>query len=607
MPDLVGAAKQSESLCENCMNILRLLSEEVFDFSRGELTQAKITELKNALNTDFPHHPRAVRVRAARTRRKPELDAADAADAARVPELDPARVHLREHAAGHAAAAVARARSSGTSRFSAWAEIGGLAVEPKYDQHFVKLYVSVITQLQQILPRSVKIAEAYANGSDEEQAYIQNLAIFLTQFFKQHITLLEKTQEHQQLLLVGLEYLLNISYTDEPEVFKVCLDYWHVLVCDLYQSDGDGVNAGSGLAEFSFAPASAGGGAGGSTRRMLYSSSMSQLRMLMVSRMAKPEEVLIVEDENGNIVRETLKDNDVLVQYKIMRETLIYLAHLDHKDTETQMLEKLSNQLNGKEYSWNVLNTLCWAIGSISGSMAEDQENRFLVTAIRDLLNLCEITRGKDHKAVIASNIMYVVGQYPRFLRLHWKFLKTVVNKLFEFMHETHPGVQDMACDTFLKIAIKCKRKFVIMQVGEHEPFVDELLRSIGTTIRDLEPHQIHTFYEAVGHMISSEVNPAKREELVQRLMDPPNTTWNQIMAQAKTQGGECLKPQEVIKNLGNILKTNTSACTSLRAAVPEPDEHHLRGRAQRVPVCTRSSSAPPSRRAVRTRRRRRW
>jgi hypothetical protein len=45
---------------------------------------------------------------------------------------------------------------------------------------------------------------------------------------------------------------------------------------------------------------------------------------------------------------------------------------------------------------------------------------------------------------VIASNIMYVVGQYPRFLRLHWKFLKTVVNKLFEFMHEKHPGVQDM-------------------------------------------------------------------------------------------------------------------------------------------------------------------
>lgn len=54
---------------------------------------------------------------------------------------------------------------------------------------------------------------------------------------------------------------------------------------------------------------------------------------------------------------------------------------------------------------------------------------------MQDLLGLCEQKRGKDNKAIIASNIMYIVGQYPRFLRAHWKFLKTVVNKLFEFMH----------------------------------------------------------------------------------------------------------------------------------------------------------------------------
>ena len=564
VPDLVGAAKQSESLCENCMNILKLLSEEVFDFSRGELTQAKIMELKNALNTDFPRIHELCEFVLQHSQR-PELIQRTLLTLHAFLSWIPLG-YIFESTLLDTLLKLSPVPEFRNVALQCLGEIGGLAVEQKYDQHFIKLYVTVITQLQQILPRSVKIAEAYANGGDDEQAYIQNLAIFLTQFFKHHIALLEQTPEHQQQLMIGLEYLLNISYTDEPEVFKVCLDYWHALVCDLYQSDGDqaGGPGAAGAAEFSFAPANGGQGGAGSTRRMLYAGSMSQLRLLMVSRMAKPEEVLIVEDENGNIVRETLKDNDVLVQYKIMRETLIYLSHLDHKDTETQMLEKLSNQLNGKEYSWNVLNTLCWAIGSISGSMAEDQENRFLVTAIRDLLNLCEITRGKDHKAVIASNIMYVVGQYPRFLRLHWKFLKTVVNKLFEFMHETHPGVQDMACDTFLKIAIKCKRKFVIMQVGEHEPFVDELLRGLPETIRDLEPHQIHTFYEAVGHMIGSEANPAKREEYVQRLMEPPNATWTQIMTQAKAQGSECLKPQEVIKNIANILKTNTSACVSL-------------------------------------------
>jgi exportin-1 len=70
----------------------------------------------------------------------------------------------------------------------------------------------------------------------------------------------------------------------------------------------------------------------------------------------------------------------------------------------------------------------------------EDVEKRFLVTVIKDLLGLTEMKRGKDNKAVVASNIMYIVGQYPRFLKAHWKFLKTVANKLFEFMHETHEG-----------------------------------------------------------------------------------------------------------------------------------------------------------------------
>ena len=39
------------------------------------------------------------------------------------------------------------------------------------------------------------------------------------------------------------------------------------------------------------------------------------------------------------------------------------------------MLKKLSKQLSGEDWNWNNLNTLCWAIGSISGSMMEEQVN----------------------------------------------------------------------------------------------------------------------------------------------------------------------------------------------------------------------------------------
>lgn len=60
---------------------------------------------------------------------------------------------------------------------------------------------------------------------------------------------------------------------------------------------------------------------------------------------------------------------------------------------------------------------------------------------IKQLLALCENSQGKNSKAQVATDIMYVVGQFPQFLIEHWAFLRTVIKKLNEFMHEKHPGV----------------------------------------------------------------------------------------------------------------------------------------------------------------------
>ncbi|OXB63045.1 hypothetical protein ASZ78_014812 [Callipepla squamata] len=298
-------------------------------------------------------------------------------------------------------------------------------------------------------------------------------------------------------------------------------------------------------------------------KRLNLRETLMEVRLLMVSRMAKPEEVLVVENDQGEVVREFMKDTDSINLYKNMRETLVYLTHLDYADTERIMTEKLHNQVNGTEWSWKNLNTLCWAIGSISGAMHEEDEKRFLVTVIKDLLGLCEQKRGKDNKAIIASNIMYIVGQYPRFLRAHWKFLKTVVNKLFEFMHETHDGVQDMACDTFIKIAQKCRRHFVQVQVGEVMPFIDEILNNINTIICDLQPQQVHTFYEAVGYMIGAQTDQTVQEHLIEKYMLLPNQVWDSIIQQA-TKNVDILKDPETVKQLGSILKTNVRACKAV-------------------------------------------
>jgi len=56
--------------------------------------------------------------------------------------------------------------------------------------------------------------------------------------------------------------------------------------------------------------------------------------------------VLIVENDEGEIVREFMKESDTIVLYKTMRSILVYLTHLDVGDTEAIMTTKLAKQVN---------------------------------------------------------------------------------------------------------------------------------------------------------------------------------------------------------------------------------------------------------------------
>lgn len=124
-------------------------------------------------------------------------------------------------------------------------------------------------------------------------------------------------------------------------------------------------------------------------------------------------------------------------------------------------------------------------------------------------------------------------------------------------------GVQDMACDTFIKIANKCKRHFVALQPGENEPFIEEIVRTMQKITCDLSPQQVHTFYEACGYMISAQGQKNTQERLIQELMSYPNQAWDQIIASAN-QDPTILQDSDTIKIVGNIMKTNVAACSSI-------------------------------------------
>ncbi|KAH7878320.1 armadillo-type protein [Lentinula edodes] len=313
-------------------------------------------------------------------------------------------------------------------------------------------FTGVMTTINKLIPSSTDIASAYANASDVGQEMGVALALFLADFFSRHLLIMERDTDREALINAHF-YLIKIFQVDEREVFKICLEYWLILLVRSYDEEV-----------------------------------LLNLRLVAVGKMVKPEEVLVVENEEGEVVREYLQETDTIVLYKSMRELMVCLNHFGIVDVEIILTQKMAAHIDGSEWSWGNSNTICWAVGN------EDTKKRVLVLVIRELLGLIEKKCSKDNKAMIAANIMYIVGQYPRFLKAHWRFLKTVVNKLFEFIHETHEGVQDMTCDTYMKITTTCGRQ-VCRSTAYHYLFWMLVFTSLVSENQpDTEPLTVYTF-----------------------------------------------------------------------------------------------------------------
>lgn len=566
IPEIVQSSKAGFNVCENNMIILKLLSEEIIDFSADQMTQAKARNLKVNMGNEFQEIFQLC-IEVLDKANKNSLITATLNCLLKYIHWIPAGYNFETELLPLLTTKFLPIEAFRSITIKCLTEVSQL-IAPQYDEKFVSMFAMAVESLTKIIPLDLDLAKTYKYASSSDQEFMQDLAMFLVTFLSNHLTALESALPFREILLVAHRYLVQLSRIEERELFKICLDYWLKLVNGLYlEITNLPMQNSSALMQLQY---SSRGGApnpellkNADLRKNIYTEILSKLRVVMIENMVRPEEVLIVENDEGEIVREFVKESDTIQLYKSMREVLVFLTHLDVLDTESIMSAKLANQIDGSEWSWHNINTLCWAIGSISGSMDEEREKRFLVLVIKDLLALTEMKRGKDNKAVVASNIMYIVGQYPRFLRAHWKFLKTVVNKLFEFMHETHEGVQDMACDTFIKITQKCKRHFVIQQSGESKPFIEEIIENIQETTSDLQPQQVHTFYEACGTIISAQNSAPVREKLLAELMKLPNLAWSTVVQQAGADP-QLLSNPEIVKVIANILKTNVSVCKPL-------------------------------------------
>ena len=440
--------------------------------------------------------------------------------------------------------------------------------------------IIVITQNSNLFEKYLKLGDSKKSGFEE---FCMQFSLGLISFFKNNFSYIQGfdfqsgysngndfTIKYMTELYRGLDFISQIYLIQNDEIFNALSEFWNWFcfkVCFLQQKD---INFEDGL------PTNVNSISIFSTYiqytnesylyRNCYCKILEIVRHNLIKKMTKPIEVKIDVDENGEIVMDHITNTIYQTLHENMRDCLVYLTHLDPGATEKIMLDLLLNQTIESEWNPALLNSLCWSIGCITGAMEENHEKRFVIMVIKHLLNLCEIKRGKTNKAIVASNIMYVVGQYPRFLNAHWKFLKTVIKKLFEFMHESHPGVQDFACETFMKISIKCGDQLVKMNEGENEPYINVLTRSIKDDTADLQAHQKLMFYEAVGNMIDRDNDFNRKSELIKKMMESSYSDWSSIFIQANNNS-EILQNNIAIKALDIIIKLNERVAFSTKTS----------------------------------------
>lgn len=171
------------------MHILRLLSEEVFDYSADAMTSAKTKSLKTVMCAEFGSIYNLCN-EVLQTANQESLIRATLGTLLKffnwiplgyifeTPIIDTLRTRFLE---------MPQFRNV---TLQCLTEIGGLQTEGHagYNEKLVQMFTEVLTTISKIIPLTLDLKSTYAGSNSKDQEFIQNLALFLCNFFSSHLS-----------------------------------------------------------------------------------------------------------------------------------------------------------------------------------------------------------------------------------------------------------------------------------------------------------------------------------------------------------------------------------------------------------------------------------
>ncbi|KAI7908272.1 armadillo-type protein [Cokeromyces recurvatus] len=545
--EIVNSSSINTNLCENNMKILRFLSEEVFDYSIDFMTIAKKTKLKNQMANEFDSVFDLCKRILSSPNQRISLILATLETLLKLLSWIPIQFLYQQQ---QDLLEILNSNIRGNSSiqrnlsFQCLIEIinnlNSITNTSPYNDMILSIYNMFYREMINIMPvNSVDtIIQTFEESNQETQDFIKTVVTFFTTIFSKHRKLIEANDNSNNSIQVVLfNYLLKISRIPDREIWRICLEYWSELANDILQEQ---------------------------QTSSYYYDILKQLGLVMIDNMVKPDKVLVIENIDGEITREFIKQSDTTSLSKTTHHVFKLLTRIDPIFIHSLLHEQLNQLLvTNISWSWDSLFRICWAIGASLGATDKCSENRFLeAILINNLLPLLQQQQQEgnhnnndlDQEWVVASCVLYIVGQCPYFMKSHWDFTFFIIQKIFIYLRQpTQSGIKEMACDAFLKIAEGCGEELSIPHQLTTTTMMPSVLEMVLSDLKvltiQLESQQLCILYEAISTLIStSTLSFQMKQHSFNLLMEMPNETLKKTSISS-------------IRIIINMLRVNIATC----------------------------------------------
>lgn len=139
-------------------------------------------------------------------------------------------------------------------------------------------------------------------------------------------------------------------------------------------------------------------------------------------------------------------------------------------------------------------------------TMNHSDIDTFLGLVLEHLVRLLEATPPRSEASyVVTSCLVHVCNQYIVAMANYPQVLSLIITRLLDYMHDSLPGVRDMACSSFKKVCQGCASTLANQAIGDHSsPVLWIVQRGIINHTSDLDTPQVTLKHATLEHIINN-------------------------------------------------------------------------------------------------------